>query len=98
MNWIPIETQLEYSLSHSYVLGARSCLKTTLSLTITTVLVSLSNAVPVRNDTLEKNLYEGIQEMNILRKAKTSLKLGDRDTPAPFVGWFSSKAICSDYT
>ena len=73
-------------------------MKTLLSLRITIVLVSLSNAVSVINATLVKNLYEGIQEMSILKRAKANLRSGDRDTLVPYVEWFLSKVICSDYT
>ena len=62
---------------------------------ITFVLVSPLNANFVISDTLGKNLCVDTQEKNILKMARVSLKLGDRDTPAPHVEWLLSKAICS---
>ena len=64
-----------------------------MNLIITTALVSPLNANFVIRDTPGKSLCEGIREKNILKMAKVSLKLGDRDTPAPHVEWFLNKAI-----
>ena len=73
-------------------------MKTLLNLRITIVLVSLSNAVSVINATLVKNLYEGILEMSILKRAKVNLRSEDRGTLVPYVEWFLNKVICLDYT
>ena len=62
---------------------------------ITIVLVSPLNANFVISDTLGKNLCVDTQEKNILKMARVSLKLGDRDTPATHVEWLLSKVICS---
>ena len=62
---------------------------------ITFVLVSLLNANFVISDTLGKNRCVDTRGKNILKMARVSLKLGDRDTPALHVEWLLSKAICS---
>ena len=61
----------------------------------TFVLVSLLNANFVISDTIGKNRCVGTRGKNILKMARVSLKLEDRDTPALHVEWLLSKAICS---